>query len=78
MLRYDVHMRLTEFEQLLQDVFGSPQGRWIAHSHVVSTLGETPDNLIENGYDLARVWRELCDDFSVPEADRLGIDRPGK
>ena len=48
MLRYDVHMRLTEFEQLLQDVFGSPQGRWIAHSHVVSTLGETPDNLIEN------------------------------
>ncbi|WP_423776981.1 DUF3046 domain-containing protein [Corynebacterium stationis] len=50
----------------------------MAHSHVVSTLGETPDDLIENGYDLARVWRELCDDFSVPEADRLGIDRPGK
>ena len=71
-------MRLTEFEQLLQDVFGSPQGRWIAHSHVVSTLGGAPDQLIENGYDLRLVWRELCNDFSVPEEERLGIDRPGK
>lgn len=71
-------MRLTEFEQLLQDVFGTPQGRWISHSHVVSTLGDTPDALIERGYDLAKVWNELCDDFSVPEGERLGIDRPGK
>lgn len=73
-----VPMRLTEFEQLLEDVFGSPQGRWIAHSHVVSTLGGTPDDLIERGYDTAKVWKELCDDFSVPEDRRLGIDRPGK
>lgn len=71
-------MRLTEFEQLLHDVFGTPQGRWIAHSHVVSTLGGTPDELIERGYDLAKVWKELCDDFSVPQDQRLGVDRPGR
>lgn len=71
-------MRLTEFEQLLEDVFGSLQGRWIAHSHVVSTLDGTPDDLIERGYDPAKVWKELCDDFSIPEDRRLGIDRPGK
>ena len=71
-------MRLTEFEQLLQDVFGSPQGKWIAHSHVVSALGGTPDDLIERGCDPAKVWKELCDDFSVPEAERLGVDRPSE
>ncbi|MDY3126775.1 MAG: DUF3046 domain-containing protein [Corynebacterium sp.] len=69
-------MRLTEFEQLLADVFGEQQGRWIAHSHVISTMGDTANRLIERGERPRIVWERLCDDFDISDSERLGTDRP--
>lgn len=70
-------MRVTEFDQLMSDEFGGVEARWIAHSHVLSTLGDTPDGLIDAGVNPREVWEEICRDFEVPEGRRLGVDRPG-
>lgn len=70
-------MRLTEFHQLLTDEFGGAEGRWIAHSHVLSSFNATPDELIDAGVDPREIWEGLCRDFDVPEDRRLGVDRPG-
>lgn len=75
--RYAGVMRLTEFTRLITDEFGDSEGRWIAHSHVLPTLGGTPDELIDRGLDPARVWAQLCEDFDIPEERRLGRDVPG-
>lgn len=71
-------MRLTEYHELLTDEFGDSEGKWISHSHVLSTLGDTSDALIERGVDPRDVWEALCEDFDVPPERRLGIDKPGK
>lgn len=67
-------MRLTEFHQLVTDEFGDAKGSWILHSHVLEGLGDTAGNLLDGGVDPRRIWRGLCDDFSVPEERRLGRD----
>lgn len=72
-----VGMRLTEFTRLITDEFGDSEGRWISHSHVLTALGATPDELIERGFDPRQVWLRLCDDFDIPEERRLGRDDPG-
>lgn len=59
------------------DEFGDAKGRWISHSHQISTLGDTPDALIADGVDPRCVWEALCEDFDIPEERRLGVDRPG-
>ncbi|MDK4334961.1 DUF3046 domain-containing protein [Corynebacterium accolens] len=69
-------MRLTEYHQLVVDEFGESKGAWISHSHVLSELNGTPDDLIERGVDPRRVWIGLCDDFDVPQERRLGVDYP--
>lgn len=69
-------MRLTEYHQLVVDEFGESKGAWISHSHVLSELNGTPDDLIERGVDPRRVWIGLCDDFDVPHERRLGVDYP--
>lgn len=69
-------MRLTEYHQLVVDEFGESKGAWISHSHVLSMLNGTPDELIERGIDPRRVWIGLCDDFDVPQERRLGVDYP--
>lgn len=67
-------MRRTEFDRLVHGEFGDSFGSWIAGSHVLSDLGSTPAELIEQGYDLRAVWSSLCDDFDVPDERRLGED----
>ena len=71
-------MRWTEYQQLVNDEFGDAEGKWISHSHVLSALGSTPDELIERGVDPREVWLGLCEDFSVPASRRLGVDYPSK
>lgn len=70
-------MRLAEYNQLIVDEFGDQQGKWISHSHVLSQLGGTPDELIDDGVEPRRVWMALCEDFDVPNERRLGVDYPG-
>lgn len=69
-------MRLTEYHQLVVDEFGESKGAWISHSHVLSELNGTPDELIERGVGPRRVWIGLCNDFDVPQERRLGVDYP--
>lgn len=71
-------MRLTEFQQLIDDEFGDAQGEWIVRSHVFAEQGKTAAELIENGVDPKHVWEQLCEDFEVPAERRFGVDRPGK
>lgn len=71
-------MRLAEFHQLLEDEFGRAQARFLVHSHVLVSSGRTPEELIDEGADLRKVWLEVCADFDVPEARRLGRDIPGR
>lgn len=70
-------MRLTEFHQLVQDEFGAERASWIIETQLLPRHGCTVAEVIENGGDLRQAWDELCDAFDVPEARRLGVDRPG-
>lgn len=67
-------MRMTEYSQLLAEVFGEAEGKWISHSHVLPRGGATPDELIEAGADPREVWEQLCEEFDVPESRRWGVD----
>lgn len=67
-------MRLAEFHQLVADEFGDRTGAHYLRSHVLSELGDTPEQLIESGADLREVWWALCRDFDVPEDRWLGRD----
>ncbi|MCI1256030.1 MAG: DUF3046 domain-containing protein [Corynebacterium provencense] len=67
-------MRRTEFDRLVTGEFGDSFGSWIARSHVLTGLGDTPARLMEHGHDLREVWWALCEDFDVPEERRLGDD----
>lgn len=70
-------MRLTEFQQLVQDEFGPERAQWIIGSQVLPQSEQTVAELIESGVDPREVWIGLCDAFDVPEERRLGVDRPG-
>ncbi|WBT07868.1 DUF3046 domain-containing protein [Corynebacterium sp. SCR221107] len=67
-------MRLSNFEQLVEDEFGTSRGAWILDSHVISGTGKTANELIESGADLREVWWGLCRDFHIPEDRQLGRD----
>ena len=67
-------MRRTEFDRLTEGEFGDSFRAFIADTHVLSSLGDTPAALIEQGYDPRDVWIALCEDFDVPEERRLGED----
>lgn len=73
-----VCMRLSEFRQLIEDEFGDVKGEWVAHSHVLGSFGMTADEAVESGADLRDVWNQLCNDYDIPEARRLGVDSPGR
>lgn len=67
-------MRHTEFRRRVEDEFGAERASWLLHSHVVSGLGATPDELSEQGVDLALIWEGLCRDFDIPEERWFGED----
>lgn len=59
-------MRLTEFHELVEGQFGSIRGRSLLLDHVLTGLGRTAAQAIEDGVDPRDVWRALCADFDVP------------
>ncbi|PRQ10544.1 DUF3046 domain-containing protein [Corynebacterium sp. 13CS0277] len=68
-------MRLQEFHDCVAHEFGAAHGAFIVSSHVLSTLGGTPAELLDRGVTPREVWWALCEDFQVPEDRRLGPDR---
>lgn len=60
-------MRLTEFQVLVEDQFGSMRGRTLLVDHVLAAVGgRTAMKAIEDGVDPREVWRALCADFDIP------------
>ena len=68
-------MRLREFWQLVDEVFGPGYGRTLAREQVLHELGNrTPVDALEAGLQPRDVWHALCDALDVPEAQRWGKD----
>ncbi|MGB5952851.1 MAG: DUF3046 domain-containing protein [Ornithinimicrobium sp.] len=69
-------MRLSEFWALVEQEFGGPYGRALAHSHAIHALDDrTASEAIEAGEPVRRVWWALCDDLEVPPERRLPAER---
>jgi hypothetical protein len=68
-------VRLREFWQLVDEVFGPGYGRVLAREQVLEALGgRTPVDALEAGLQPRDVWHALCDALDVPEARRWGTD----
>ncbi|PZR55411.1 DUF3046 domain-containing protein [Xylanimonas oleitrophica] len=68
-------MRLREFWQLVDEVFGPAYGRSLAREQVLPPLGNrTPVQALEAGVQPRDVWHALCDALDVPDAERWGDD----
>jgi hypothetical protein len=53
-------VRLTDFWQRLEQVFGVGYARSIAHDQVLSQLGgRTIEEALQGGFDTADVWRAV-------------------
>jgi hypothetical protein len=60
-------VRLTEFNELVENQFGSVRGPSLLLDHVLSGFGgRTAAQAIEDGVEPRDVWRALCSDFDVP------------
>ncbi|EJZ06394.1 DUF3046 domain-containing protein [Mycolicibacterium vaccae] len=59
-------MRLTEFQVLVEGQFGAVRASSMLVDHVLTSVGRTPAQAIEDGVDPREVWRALCADFDVP------------
>ena len=70
-------MRLTEFQQLVEDEFGPANAGWVMDSQVLSPYNQTATEMIESGIDPRLAWEGLCRAYDVPEDRQLGRDRPG-
>jgi hypothetical protein len=69
-------MRLREFWQLVDEVFGRAHGRALAHDLVLTALGDrSAAAALEDGDEPRAVWHALCDAMEVPDALRFGTDR---
>lgn len=60
-------VRLTEFRELLTEEFGSIRGNSLLTDHVLSGIGRTGAQAIEEGVDPREVWRSICYEFDVPK-----------
>jgi hypothetical protein len=68
-------VRLREFWQLVDEVFGPAYGRALAREQVLAALGDrTPVEALDAGLQPRDVWHALCDALDVPDAQRWGHD----
>ncbi len=59
-------MRLTDFWERMDEVFGPVYSRSWAHDVVLPGLGRTVDESIAAGIDTKDIWRAVCDAAEVP------------
>jgi len=60
-------VRLTEFNELVDNQFGTVRAQSLLVDHVLTGFdGRTAAQAIESGVDPRDVWRALCADFDVP------------
>ena len=59
-------MRLTDFWDRMDEVFGPAYARSWAHDVVLPDLGITAAQAIASGVDTREVWRAVCSTTEVP------------
>ena len=63
-------MRQTEFWQRMERRFGGAYARSYAADQVLATLaGRTVVQALEDGEDVKRVWRAVCEAGQVPASE---------
>lgn len=72
-------MKHSEFWRSLEIVFGPAHGRSLASDLVLSAIGGTCEQALAAGRAPQEVWRALCDEMRVADADRwVHRDDPGR
>ncbi|MDO8307275.1 MAG: DUF3046 domain-containing protein [Actinomycetota bacterium] len=59
-------MRLTDFWERMDAVFGPAYARSWAHDVVLPTLGRTAEEAIGDGVETKVIWRAVCQVTEVP------------
>lgn len=59
-------VRLTDFWERMETVFGPAYARSWAHDVVLPVLGLTVDEAIDSGIDTKDIWRAVCAATEVP------------
>ncbi len=59
-------VRLTDFWERMDEVFGPAYSRSWAHDMVLPQLGLTADQAIAAGIDTKDIWRAVCAFTEVP------------
>ena len=64
-------MRLTEFWERMEHVFGAAYADSVARDQVIAGLGgRTVHEALTAGEDAKFVWRAVCDAFDLPPRER--------
>ncbi len=63
-------MKHSEFWRAVEEVFGAAYGRSLAQDLVLSGLGASAAQALEDGVAPRRVWDALCDETDRPESQR--------
>lgn len=72
-------MRLTKFNELMTDEFGSAYSSVLLQDLVLGSLGDkTGAQLIAAGEDPRKVWLAICETQSVPKDRWHGRNTPKK
>lgn len=70
-------MRVSEFREAVERVFGAARGAVLCHDLVIGELGErTADEALADGVDVRVVWQALCRAQEVPESERAAGHHP--
>jgi hypothetical protein len=67
-------MRLSEFWELADAVFGASYSRTLARELHLTALGDTVSGALEAGVPPRDVWHAWCDEMQVPLRERDGND----
>ena len=68
-------MRLSEFWELADAVFGPAYSRTLAREMHLTATGDTPVRSLEAGVPPRDVWHAWCDEMQIPVGERDGRDR---
>lgn len=68
-------MRLSEFWELADAVFGPAYSRTLARELHLTAIGDTPVGALEAGVPPRDIWHAWCDEMQVPLEARDGYDR---
>jgi len=68
-------MRLSEFWELADAVFGRAYSRTLARELSLTVLDMTPTQALDAGVPPRDVWHAWCDEMQIALGERDGLDR---